>query len=353
MMDERADRQMSFSSIVGHDRPVTILKRALSNNALAHAYLFSGGDGIGKKMTAFALAAAVNCGNRGPEGGCGECPSCRRVAALTHPDVHVVMPESENEQLLATWSSKAVEKASDEIKIDQIRQAQESLTLTPSEGSKKILIVDGAETLNPSAQNAFLKTLEEPPGDALIVLVTSIPQSLLPTIRSRCQEIRFQPLPRRTLAQALMKRRGLSEGDAWFLAALAQGSLGRGLDMNVEHEKAEREEIAALWTGLPRLTAGEVLALAEGYAKDRERFDRMLTIGAECLRDALVYRETGEDRLLVQGGAGARYRQWAEQFPSQRMLADFELFSASRNLLDHRVSAQLVAEDLLFRLGRG
>jgi DNA polymerase-3 subunit delta' len=207
--------------------------------------------------------------------------------------------------------------------------------------------------LNPSAQNAFLKTLEEPPGDALIVLVTSIPQSLLPTIRSRCQEIRFQPLPRRTLARALMKRRGLSEGDAWFLAALAQGSLGRGLDMNVEQELAEREEVAALWAGLTRLTAGEVLALAEGYAKDRERFDRMLTIGTECLRDALVYRETGEDRLLVQGGAGARYRQWAEQFPRQRLLADFELFSASRNLLDHRVSAQLVAEDLLFKLGRG
>jgi DNA polymerase-3 subunit delta' len=338
MIDSRADRQMSFSSIVGHDRPVTILKRALSNNALAHAYLFSGKEGIGKKMTALALAAAVNCGNSGPDGGCGECPPCRRVAALTHPDVHVVMPESENERLLATWSSKAAEKASDEIKIDQIRQAQESLTLTPSEGSKKILIVDGAETLNPSAQNAFLKTLEEPPGDALIVLVTSIPQSLL---------------PRRTLARALMKRRGLSEGDAWFLAALAQGSLGRGLDMNVEQELAEREEVAALWAGLTRLTAGEVLALAEGYAKDRERFDRMLTIGTECLRDALVYRETGEDRLLVQGGAGARYRQWAEQFPRQRLLADFELFSASRNLLDHRVSAQLVAEDLLFKLGRG
>jgi DNA polymerase-3 subunit delta' len=158
-------------------RTASILKRALANRTLAHAYLFSGEAGIGKKMTALALAAAVNCGKGSPEGGCGECPSCRRVAALTHPDVHVVMPESEDARLLATWSSKEADKASDEIKIDQIRQAQESISLKPSEGSKKILIVDGAETLNMTAQNAFLKTLEEPPGDTLIILVTSMPQA--------------------------------------------------------------------------------------------------------------------------------------------------------------------------------
>ncbi len=342
---------MSFSSIVGHNRPITILKRALANDALAHAYLFSGENGIGKKLTALALAAAVNCRTGGPDGGCGECPSCRGIAALTHPDVHIVMPESENERLLAAWSSKAVEKASDEIKIDQIRQAQERLTLTPSEGSKKVLIVDGAETLNTSAQNAFLKTLEEPPGDALIILIASMPQSLLPTIRSRCQEIRFQPLPRRVLARTLMQKRGLPEGDAWFLAALAGGSMGRAIEMDVEQEKTERSQIAALWAGLPQMTAAEVLALAEGYAKDRERFDRLLAVGVERLRDAIVYAETGEERLLVETGSAA-LRQ-GQRPPLQRMLADFDLFTSCRGLLGRRVSAQLVAEHLLFSLGRG
>ncbi len=325
---------MPFSSIVGHDRQVTILKRALANNALAHAYLFSGEPGIGKRMTALALAAAVNCRTGGPDGGCGECPSCRRVASGSHPDVHAVVPDG------------------DEIKIDQIRQVQEDLALKPFEGSKKILIVDSAECMNPASSNAFLKTLEEPPGDALIILVTPMPQSLLPTIRSRCQEIRFQPLPRQVLAQALAQKRGLPESDARFLAALAQGSMGRGLEMDSEQEQTERDQFAALWEGLARMTAGEVLALAEGYAKDRERFDRMLAIGAECLRDALVFRETGEDRLLVQAGAGARGRQREARRPVQGMLADFELLTSSRNLLDRRVSAQLIAENLFFRLGR-
>ena len=341
---------MNFADIEGHERPLAILRRALANKTLAHAYLFSGEAGIGKKMTALALAAAVNCSAPGEDGGCGECSSCKRIAALTHPDVQVVMPESENERLLATWSSKAAEKASDEIKIDQIRQAQETLTLTPSEGSKKILIVNGAETLNASAQNAFLKTLEEPPGDTLIVLVTSMPQSLLPTIRSRCQEVSFLPLSRRALTQALISRRGLAEEDARFLAALSQGSMGRALAMDLEQEKTDREELMTLWAGLGQRGTGEVLALAEAFGKDRDRLERLLAIGVEWIRDTLVFRMTGDEKLLVYGRGADQYR--GVQVPLQRMLADLELLTASRDLLERRVSAQLVAENLLFQLGR-
>jgi DNA polymerase-3 subunit delta' len=325
---------MSFASIKGHERPITILERALANNTLAHAYLFSGDEGIGKKLTALALASAVNCPNRGPEGGCGACPSCRKTASGGHPDVHLLVPDGE------------------EIKIDQIRQIQEELALKPYEGAKKTLIVDFAESMNQSSSNAFLKTLEEPPGDALIILITSMPQSLLPTIRSRCQEIRFQPLPRGTLAQVLMNERGLLEGDAWFLAALARGSISRGLAMDVVQEKAEREQFLSLWNDISRMRTSEVLDLAERYAKDRERFDRLLEIGVESIRDALVYRETGEERLLVQTGSGERYQREAERFPIPGMLADLDLIIASRNLIDRRVSTQLVVENLFFKLGR-
>jgi DNA polymerase-3 subunit delta' len=325
---------MTFNSIEGHDKPISILKRALANKMLAHAYLFSGEEGIGKKMAALALAAAVNCGEAGPEGGCGVCPSCRKMASLGHPDVHILVPDG------------------DEIKIDQVRQTQADLSLKPFEGAKKILIIDGAERMNAASSNAFLKTLEEPPGDTLIILVTAMPQSLLPTIRSRCQEIRFHPLPRRTLAQALLQRRELSEGDAWFLAALAQGSMGRGLSMDVDQEKAARDEVMALWGGLGSMGPGEVLAQAEALSKDRDRLERLLDIGVEWLRDALVYRATGEEKLLVHGTARDRHRAWGERFPVPRMLADMDLFFTSRSMLDRRVSAQLVAENLLLKLGR-
>ncbi len=326
---------MKFSSIEGHEKSIRILQRAIANNALAHAYLFSGQAGIGKKKTAFALAAAVNCLNARPEGGCGECPSCRKVDTLGHPDVHVLLPDG------------------DEIKIDQIRQVQADFALKPFEGTKKVLIVDNAESMNPASSNAFLKTLEEPPGDALIILITAMPQGLLPTIRSRCQEIMFHPLPRNTLARALVQRRGLSEEDAWFIAALAQGSMGRGLEMDIAAEKAAREEVAALWSGLAQMGPGEALVLAETISKDRERLERLIEIGVEELRDALVYRVTGEERLLVHAEAQQLSRQMAERYSLPRLLADMDLFMASRNLLDRRVSAQLVTENLLLKFGRG
>lgn len=326
---------MNFIDVVGHDRPLLILKRALAHKTLAHAYLFSGDAGIGKKMSAFALAAAVNCPEAGGDGGCGGCPSCRKVAAASHPDVHLVVADG------------------DEIKIDQIRQIQSDLSLRPFEGTRKVLIMDGAERMNAAAANAFLKTLEEPPGETLIILISAMPQSLLSTIRSRCQEIRFLPLSRRTLAQALMKKRGISESDASFLAGLAQGSLGRGLEMDEMEEKASRGDVVALWSGLERMGPGEVLAQAEILSKDRDRLLRFLAVGADWIRDALVFQVTGDESLLVHAQSRDVLAEWGGRYSLQRMLLDMELLTASRNLLERRVSAQLVAENLLMKLGRG
>lgn len=326
---------MSFASIVGHDRPLKIITRALANNTLAHAYLFSGEQGIGKKMTALALAAAANCRNAGPDGGCGQCPSCRKVSAGEHPDVHVIAADGE------------------EIKIDQVRQAQSDIALKPFEGAKKVQIIDGAEEMNTASANAFLKTLEEPPGDTLIILISSRPQGLLQTIRSRCQEIKFYPLSRRTLAQVLIGKRGLPEEDARFIAALARGSLGRALEMDADKEREAREELLALWERIGGGSIPEVLGQAEEYAKDKERLERLLDMGVEWLRDAVVYREAGDEDLLVHARKKDVLSQWADRYPVSRMLQDMELFDRSRRLLDRRVSAQLVAENLFLKLGRG
>jgi len=344
---------MSFNEIIGHERPVSILKRAIRNDALAHAYLFSGEEGIGKRMTAFALAAAIFCREPGSDGGCGACPACRKVAAAVHPDIRVVMPESEDERLLATLSSKEIEKASDAIKIDQIRQAQEAISLRPSEGSKKVLIVDGAEAMNDASANAFLKTLEEPPGDSLIMLISAMPQGLLPTIRSRCQEVKFQPLSRPLLAAVLRDKRGLSEEDAWFLAALSRGSLGRALGMDAAQERADREEFLALVDSLGGMSEDAILSRAETVSKDRDGLMRLLDLGVERVRDVLVYQATHEERLLVFTGGGSRTRELAGRFSHQQMFGDLETLTTSRALLERRVSAQLVAEKLFLNFGRG
>lgn len=319
---------MFFQDIIGHDRPVAILKRALNNNALAHAYLFSGESGIGKRLTALSLAAAVNCSARSRDGGCGVCSSCRRIASGNHPDVSVLAPET------------------DEIKIDQIRAVQEVLALKAFEGSRKVLIVDGAEAMNDAAANAFLKTLEEPPGDSLIILLTAMPQSLLPTIRSRCQELKFQPLPRRLIAEALQKQRGISEADAWFLAALSRGSIGKALGMDVDAEREARQQFTEFIFQLKSLRRHDVLGLAEDAAKDREKFERLIELGAEQCRDMLVFAITGDEQLLVSKD---RCRE-SHSLSIEVLLRDFELFKTCRMLLERRVSPQLAAENLFLKL---
>jgi DNA polymerase-3 subunit delta' len=323
---------MPFSEIIGHDRPVTILKRALANHSLAHAYLFSGEQGIGKRMTALSLAAALNCAAPGPDGGCGSCASCRKVAAASHPDVHLLLPDG------------------DEIKIDQVRQLQADLSLKAFEGKRKVLIVDGAESMNEPSSNAFLKTLEEPPGDSLIILISSLPHGLLATIRSRCQEVKFQPLPRKTLAAVLREQRGLGEEDAWFLAALARGSLGRALAMDLNDERSAREQFLALVYGLGAMRHDETLTLAERFAKDRDGFERFLDMGTEWLRDRAVFGQTADERLLIFSENAARDRESGRRPSLPKVLQDLELFTRSRILLERRVSAQLVAENLFLRL---
>ncbi len=326
---------MTFSEIIGHDRPVGILRRALKNDALAHAYLFSGEPGIGKRTTALVFAAALNCLVSKGQEACGTCPSCRKVASGNHPDVHVLAQDG------------------DEIKIDQVREAQATLSLRPFEGRRKVLIVDGAEAMNEASSNAFLKTLEEPPGESLIILITAMPQSLLATIRSRCQSLTFQPLPRSVLAKVLAERRGIGADDAWFLAALSQGSFGRALEMDIDEERSEREKVRTLMDGVAGLAPDEVLALSEGVAKDREGFERLIEIGIERIRDLIVFAETGDEQLLVFPGGIDRSVAGNAEALLPAALRDLALFTSSRNMLERRVSPQLVAENLFLKLGRG
>ena len=325
---------MNFSSIIGHDRPINILRRAMANDTLAHACLFAGESGIGKRMTALALAAALNCTAPAPGEGCGSCAACRRVAAGTHPDVHLLEPEGSD------------------IKIEQVRQAQGDLSLKAFEGKRKVLIVDDAAAMNVPSSNAFLKTLEEPPRDSLIIRITAMTQSLLDTIRSRCQTIAFQPLARGTLAGVLREKRGLSEEDAWFVAALSRGSLGRALEMDVEAEKRTRDEFAAVLERVGTMRSDEIQGMAEGIAKDRQGFERLLDIGIEWLRDVLVLRQTDNAQLLVYTGGLERMREAVQRAALPVVLRDLDLFVLSRQMLDRRVSAQLVAENLFLSLGR-
>src|SRR6266571_3469355 len=224
---------MGFSEILGHQRQTETLRLALAKGRLHHAYLFAGPEGVGKRTLALALAKAIHCAER-VDDFCGQCANCARIEDGNHPDVRTIEPLAGKK----------------EISIQQIREIEKELNFRSFSGKKKIAILDPATLMNLSAQNALLKTLEEPPRDSLLILIAANGGVLLPTLRSRCLRISFGPLTRDLISGFLASRKGLAAETAEFLAAMSLGSLGAVVSIDTQELLERRREWVRLISGL-------------------------------------------------------------------------------------------------------
>ena len=213
---------MKLSEFTGYGDRMAQLMRSVQAGRIVHALLLAGPHGSGKRTLARLFAQAMLCQGRG-ERPCGVCPACKRFEAGTHPDVVTVSPEKNN------------------IVVGQIRALIDYLALKPYEGGRHIAIIEQADSMNPPAQNALLKTLETPPEDAMFFLIADSTSGLLPTILSRCQLVRFHDLSVEDCA-AVLTRRGLAPERARYLAGLAQGSVGRALELDKDADHAAMRE---------------------------------------------------------------------------------------------------------------
>jgi DNA polymerase-3 subunit delta' len=216
-----------WHGIEGHDDVVERFRRALARGRLASSFLFAGPSGIGKRAFAMTLAQALLCQTRPEEAmdPCHACPSCAQVAAGSHPDVDVVAkPEGKSDIPLALL-----------IGDDEHRRREglcHNIALKPYLGGRKVAVIDDADDLNEEGANALLKTLEEPPPRSVLILIGTTPAKQLPTIRSRCQLVRFRPLPPESVASLLVSKGYVSDpAEARRLAELGEGSVGRALEM--------------------------------------------------------------------------------------------------------------------------
>ena len=259
---------MPFSGIIGQDNSISLLTRTLAAGKTANSYLFEGVEGCGKKMAALAFIEAIFCGKNE---GCGQCPSCRKIEGLCHPDLHLVEPDG-------TF-----------IKIDQIRELQRDLALRPYEAPKKGCIIDGADRLNPAAGNALLKTLEEPPGNALMILITANPDGVLPTILSRCQRLRFSALSEAAI-DAILRERGTVAEVSRIVASLAGGSMKRAIDIADETVLSMRKGFLESVGSLSLGNIAHLFTMAEELSGDRENVLDLLGLLTSFLRDALLVR---------------------------------------------------------------
>lgn len=289
---------MPLSSVKCQDRAIAALESALARGHVHHAWLFHGPDGVGKELAAVGLAQALCCTEQ-PNVGCGTCASCRRVEKRNHPDVTMVMPEDEQVKRGVAGRSDFERTPSRDIRIEQIRQLQERLAFRALESKTKVAILVGAHAMNQPAQNALLKTLEEPPSGTVLILVSSAPDKLLPTIRSRCSKAAFGPLPVEFLTEQIKKsKKGVDDVAAGQAAAMAAGSMSRALAFDVDG-LAERKDIIERFEALDPADARGWLALAETLGEDRATAEIALDVLQVWLRDVSCAQVPGATLVNV------------------------------------------------------
>jgi DNA polymerase-3 subunit delta' len=288
-------------------------------------------------MTATALAQALNCERpiAWPDddgvSGCGACGACRRIARGIHADVLLVEPAE-------TGS----------IGVDQVREAIDRAAYRPFEGRKRVVIVDEADALLPPAQNALLKTLEEPPAASVFVLVTARPDLLLPTVRSRCQQLRFGPLAPAEVADVLRREHGMPSEEAHAAAAASDGSIGRALDGGADEIVEARAAAARLLQAAAssadprrRLDGARMLA---GGASDRGDLARRLRALSSLLRDLAVLFSRADDRALANADLTPQLQTLLRSFDGDRALRAFAAVDRALSALERNASPKIVAD---------
>ena len=320
---------MPFNAIRGQEHAVGILRRSLAGNRVAHAYLFEGIEGCGKMLTARSLAEAIFCGSPEP---CGVCPPCRKMRAGHHPDLHLLEPE------------KGV------IKIDRIREMQKELSLRPVEAPKKICIVNQADRMNQAAANAFLKTLEEPPGSALLILLSDTPTALLSTILSRCQRLRFNPLPLEILTELLLAQ-GTPVEQAQSAASLAGGSMAKGMAVLQEGFLARRREIVEQTIDLTPRDFATLTVTAERLGHEREQAQEVVEVLTLFFRDVMLHRHGSVPP--VNSDLVELVEQTAGGLSTGGILERLEAITRAGQALTRNVNPRLTLEALFMSLAMG
>jgi DNA polymerase III subunit delta' len=340
-----------FRAITGHRQLLELLARATARGTLPPSLIFAGPAGIGKRRTATALAQALNCehpieyGRQTTEDGkqtagrdaCGVCAACKRIARGVHADVLVLEPGE-----------------SGSIKVDQVREAIDRAAYRPFEGKRRLVIVDEADALIPEAQNALLKTLEEPPSASVFVLITARADVLLPTVLSRCQRLRFGPLTPAEVAGVLIREHGIAAPVAHAAAAASDGSVGRALETSEADANEARDAAASLLERAAtstdtrrRLDAAKALV---GNGGDRDELSRRLLALSSLVRDLGLLQSRADERALANADLKPQLQSLLRSYDGDRTLAAFSTVDRALSALDRNASPKIVADWLALNI---
>lgn len=345
--------------LIGNERVKETLRRMLLAERVPGALCFTGEAGVGKKLFALELAKALLC--RAPEGveACDRCPSCARVTRIAYP----LLDDTEaNKKII--WSEHPdvglVRPAGRFINVAPMREIEREANFRPFEGAARVLLIEEADQLNEASSNALLKTLEEPPQTTHLILLTARPAALLPTIRSRCQTIRFAPLTVAEIEKHLLSSdKKTEQADARLLARASQGSIGRALALDAKAYRARRDALLEIVGALtPRTDRARLLRASEEWtdAKHKEEYESRLTALETLLRDMwmLALRADEEkpvnEAQLVNEDVRAQLSQLSKGISSRRVAGWLSNIATLRGQLLVNVNRKVATDNLFLQM---
>ena len=330
---------MPFHSIIGHQRPIKWLQTAVQTNHLGHAYLFHGEPAIGKRYTAMALTQFLHCEHPildpTPDA-CGICRSCHQVEQAIHPDCLIIQPED-------------ILKPNPKIKIDQIRAIEPLVIYRPLVGSHKVCLIDDADTMTTEASNALLKTLEDPPDHCLFLLISSRPEHLLSTIRSRCLALRFSPLAISAIEEYLKKHKAMEAGNAKLVATFSEGRLGQALALNPDELIVKLRQYWALLFGEPHTSAPQIFDICESLMKANQVPEAIYWF-QQGLRDVLVLAIDESRAPMLYRDQEPALRQLAQQLTPSSIIALSQELNQLERGQQRNLNMQIGLEQFFFHL---
>lgn len=292
-----------FSRLIGNEVVKTTLRRFLANARVPNAMLFAGDDGVGKREFAVELARAFICTDTAGGEACGVCAACTRIDTFVFPEPTDKTKDDYKRVFFGGHSDVGtVVPYKRTILVDAIRDLEKQAYFRPYEAEARFFIIDQADKMNDEASNALLKTLEEPASTSHIFLITSRPDSLLPTIRSRCQTLRFAPVATDEVEKFLVEDRAFTSDEARLAARLSSGSIGRAVSINVQQFKARRERMLAVISNV--IEGGERVALLRiseemNDAKNKDHFEDNLDILQSLIHDVWTLSVGGDEARVV------------------------------------------------------
>ncbi len=316
-----------FSDVIGHDEVIKNLRNVIISERIANGYIFSGPDEVGKELMAISFAKTINC--KEMEGDfCDKCVSCRRINDGNHTDVRLIIPEGAK------------------LKIEQMRFLKKQSSYKSLESSHKIYIIRDADRMTLEAANSMLKTLEEPSGVVLFILLTTVYNALLPTIRSRCQLVRFSLVPQATIENDLMNR-GIIESKARWLAIKSQGKPGKALKLAKDDKANPDEDLPLILSVITQRDKGhllEVFKRVEEINKTEDSIENILS----WYRDLLLVKNGCNGNILTHDDEFPRLQEIAKSYSVIELENLIKMLLNMENLIKRNINPVLAMEVMMF-----